>query len=44
MIQHRAIGLAAVILAFGFGFASLVTAADDLRTERMVYNDVRIVI
>ena len=44
MIQTRAIGLVAVILAFGFGFAAMVTSANDLRTDQIVYHDVRIVI
>lgn len=44
MIQTRAIGLVAIILAFGFGFAAMVDSADTMRTERIVYHDVRIVI
>ena len=44
MIHYRAIGLAALILAFGFGFASLATSANELRSEQVVYHDVRIVI
>ena len=44
MIHTRAIGLVAVILAFGFGFAAMVDNANTLRTERIVYHDVRIVI
>ena len=44
MIQTRAIGLVAVVLAFGFGFGAVVASAKDLRAERIVYHDVRVVI
>ena len=44
MQEFRAIALVAIVLSFGFGMTSLVEAAGDLRTEQIVYHDVRVVL
>ena len=42
MIGLRAIVVIAIIIAFGAGFSAVVEAADQVRAERIVSHDIRL--